>query len=298
MRLPGTLTLAPALTLCAAVCVCAGPADDAHAQNPSGISTRHDPREWGGREYRDQQRGPRDIFASEFFTFARIRYTSYGEDPQFNLRGRWTIDYPDSDVNFSWRLSQLTTVKVNTNEQGEYKYAIVRPTDPELFDYPFVYLIEPGELVFTEEEAAGLRQYLMRGGFLMVDDFWGTAEWLNWESQFARVLDPVEYPVVELPMTHPVFSCVFEIKEKPQVPNPWHWRQTGGGTSERGYDSQQAHYKGVHNKDGRLIAIFCHNTDLGDGWEREGISEDYFNEMSVKKAYPMGINIVVYALTH
>lgn len=287
------LSLAPALTLCAAVYVCADPTDEAQAQN--------DPRRWQGREYHDQQRGPRDIFAVEFFTFARIRYTSYGEDPQFNLRGRWTIDYPDSDENFSWRLSQLTTIKVNTDEYGQYKHAIVRPTDPELFDYPFVYIVEPGELVFTEEECASLRDYLLRGGFLMVDDFWGTAEWLNWEAQFSRVLDPLEYPLVELPMTHPVFSCVFEIKEKPQVPNPWHWTQTGGGTSERGFDSAEVHYKGVFDKKengGRLMAIFCHNTDLGDGWEREGISEDYFNEMSVKKAYPMGINIVVYALTH
>src|SRR5690606_18278659 len=131
------------------------------------------------------------------FKFCRIQYTSYGEHPAYNRRGRWTIDYPESDIHFSWRLSELTTVNVAKNDRGEFDHAVVRLTDPELYDYPFVYLIEPGALVFSDEEAAALRDYLLRGGFLMVDDFWGEAEWANWEAEFSRVLDPIQYPMVE-----------------------------------------------------------------------------------------------------
>ncbi len=242
----------------------------------------------------------REIFPAGGFTFCRIHYTSYGEDPDSNTRhGRWLIDYPDSDQHFSWRLAELTTLNVAKDDAGQFKTAIVKLTDTELYNYPFIYIVEPGELFFSEAEVLALRNYLRRGGFLMVDDFWGTAEWMNWEEQFARVFDPGECTISDLPLSHPVFNCVFEIKEKPQVSNPWHWMNTGGGTSERGQDSAVVHYKGVvDNKSGRLIAIFCHNTDLGDGWERENLFEDYFREMSAKRAYPMGINIVVYALTH
>jgi hypothetical protein len=269
---------------------CADPAEQTRTPNM---------RQWAGREYQEPQFPAREIFPTGGFTFCRIRYTSYGEDPQFNTRyARWLIDYPDSDQHFSWRLSELTTIKVAKDDSSQFKTAIVRLTDPELCNYPFIYIVEPGNLVFSEDEVVALRNYLLRGGFLMVDDFWGEDEWINWEEQFARVFNPQDFPMDNLPLSHPIFSCVFEIKEKPQVPNPWHWRNTGGDTSERGEDSAIVHYKGVYDKGGRLMVIVCHNTDLGDGWERETMFEDYFREMSVKRAYPMGINIVVYALTH
>ncbi len=260
--------------------------------------TYEDPRQWRGRESRNIELPKRDIFPSGDFVFARIRYTSYGEDPDTNFRGRWTIDYPDSDQHLTWRLSELTTVKVSKDASGDFKHAVLRLTDEDLYDYPFIYIIEPGYLEFSEEEVVALRNYLLRGGFLMVDDFWGDDEWLNWEQQFSRVLNPEEYPMEELDLSHAIFNCVFELKEKPQVTTPWHWRGLGGGTSERGEESAVVHYKGVHDKNGRLMVIVCHNTDLGDGWEREAVFEDYFHEISVKRAYPMGINIVVYALTH
>jgi hypothetical protein len=120
----------------------------------------------------------------------------------------------------------------------------------------------------------------------------------NWDQQFARVAQPAGITIKELGLEHPIFHLVFELKEKPQVPNPWHWMNTGGGTSERFQDSAVVHYKAAYAPDGRMVGIFCHNTDTGDGWERETISEEYFREMSVKKAFPLGVNIVVYALTH
>lgn len=258
---------------------------------------RHTQRGWGGYESANEV-PERIVFPSNEFKFCRIQYTSYGEHPQYNRRGRWTIDYPESDIHFSWRLSELTTINVARNSHGEFEHAVVTLTDPELYDYPFIYLIEPGALVFTDEEAAALRDYLLRGGFLMVDDFWGDDEWVNWEVEFARVLPPIEYPMVELPLTHPIFHCVFELKEKPQVPSAWFWMTSGKQTSERGRESAVPKFRGVFDKNQRLMAVICHNTDLGDGWEREGENEAYFNEVSARKAYPMGINIVVYALTH
>jgi len=254
---------------------------------------------WGGYEYGDLELPERTIFPSDTFTFCRIRYTSYGEHPAYNRHGRWMIDYPDSDEHFSMRLSELTTINVARTPSGGFQHAVISLTDPELYNYPFIYIVEPGALMFTDEEAAALREYLLRGGFLMVDDFWGHEEWSNWEVEFSRVLNPNVFPIKELDINHPVFKCVFELKEKPQVPSAWFWMSSGKQTSERGPDSAVAEFRGVtHPETKRLMAIFCHNTDLGDGWEREGENEMYFNEMSAPKAYPMGINIVVYAMTH
>lgn len=230
------------------------------------------------------------------FTFVRIRYTSWGDDSRFQYYGRWAIDYPEAEQHFSLRLSQLTTINVARDEYGEFEPRVLRLTDDALFDYPFVYLIEPGQLVFQEPEIERLREYLLRGGFMMVDDFWGEAEWKNWEVQLARVFPPDEYPIVELPISHPIFHIVFDLKEKPQVPAAYHWQQTR--TTYERLDAKEPHYRGLFDKEGRLMMIMCHNTDLGDGWEREGENVDYFNRFSAKWAYPMGINIITYALTH
>ena len=101
----------------------------------------------------------------------------------------------------------------------------------------------------------------------------------------------------ELPVDHPIFRIVYRLNERPQVPSIHAWRG-GNVTWERGYDTQDVHYQGIFDDKGRMMAIICHNTDLGDGWEREGEDPDYFREFSEKKSYPMGINIVTYAMTH
>lgn len=230
------------------------------------------------------------------FTFARIRYTSWGDDSRIQFMGRWAIDFPESEQHFSLRLSELTTIKVARDEYGEFKPVVLRLSDEALFDYPFVYLIEPGQLVFQENEIEPLREYLLRGGFMMIDDFWGESEWKNWQVQLARVLPPDEYPIVDLPLSHPIFHIVFDLKEKPQVPAAYHWMATR--TTYERLDAKQPNYRAVFDKNGRMMMMICHNTDLGDGWEREGENVDYFQRFSAKWAYPMGINIVVYALTH
>jgi len=231
-------------------------------------------------------------FSDDIFTFVRIRYSSgYGNGYYGGGYGRsggdWRTDYPDSDLNFSFRLQQLTSMQVHP--EG----IVLELTDPKLFDYPFIYMLEPGRLVFSEEEVDCLRRYLLNGGFLMVDDFWGEAEWDNFYYEIKRVF-PDREPV-ELTLEHKIFHAVFDLKEKPQIPSIGFAMQ--GYTYER-EDARIPHYKAIYDSNGRMMAIICHNTDLGDGWEREGENEWYFHEFSEKKAYPLGINIVFYAMTH
>lgn len=233
-------------------------------------------------------------FKSDVFTFARVQYDSYGGRGWGRGGGSWATDYPDSDFNFSYRLQQLTSLKVNPDP------VIVRLTDEKLFDYPFLYMIEPGHgMTLGPDEVAALRRYLLNGGFLMVDDFWGDEEYENFRQAIYPVLnqDPVE-----LPIEHEIFHNVYRLKEKPQVPNVQAalWGRESGVTWEQraGNSGREVHYKGLHDPEGRLVAIICHNTDLGDGWEREGEDPWYFKEFAEKRAYPMGINIITYAMTH
>ncbi|MGE3778632.1 MAG: DUF4159 domain-containing protein, partial [Pirellulaceae bacterium] len=217
-------------------------------------------------------------FKNDLFTFVRVEYDEGG---MRRRGGGWTTDYPDSDLNFSFRLQQLTALKVDPHPK------IVRLTDEELFDYPFVYLIEPGDMYLSDEEVVALRRYLLNGGFMMVDDFWGEYEWMNLYDQVKRVF-PDREPQ-ELPLEHEVFHCVYDLPEKPQIPSIHAW--ASGYATERS-DAPEAYYKGVFDDKGRMMMIICHNTDLGDGWEREGEDPEYFREFSEKRSYPLGINII------
>ena len=231
-------------------------------------------------------------FKDDVFTFVRVKYDSHGGRRGWG-GGGWRTDFPDSDLNFSLRLQQLTSLKVNPNP------VVLELTDKRLFDYPFLYLIEPGRLMFYQNEADALRRYLENGGFMMVDDFWGDDEYENFRYELQKVF-PDRKPE-ELPLSHEIFRCVYELKEKPQVPSinaAWDGRSSGRTWEPRYSDTSKPHYRAVRDDDGRIMVLICHNTDLGDGWEREGENQWYFDEFSVKKAYPMGINIVTYAMTH
>ena len=254
---------------------------------------------WSQHQWSRGERDPRagvpnwdrdEELPNDMFTFARIQYDSWGRG--WRGRGKWSVDYPESDLNMSFRLEQLTSLKVDP--EG----IVLSLNEDKLFNYPFIYIIEPGELYFSDAEVKALRKYLLNGGFLMVDDFWGEAEWKNFERQFSRVFPTRE--IVELPIEHELFQCVFPLKQKPQVPNPRTAIQgaSRGITWER-WDAKTPHYRGVYDDEGRLMVVICHNTDLGDGWEEESrAGEWYFKEFSEPKAYPMGINIIFYSMTH
>jgi len=265
-------------------------------------------RRYSNRRY-SERRGvpnwtPNREFSHDIFTFVRIRYsTGYGGGNYGDGYGRgggrgrgggggsWQTDYPDSDLNFSFRLHQLTSMEVDP--EG----IVLELTDPELVNYPFIYMLEPGRLVFSEEEVECLRRYLLNGGFLMVDDFWGEAEWDNFYYEIKRVF-PDREPV-EVGLSHPIFHAVFDLKERPQIPSiDVALRGRSSGITWERDDARHVHYKAIYDNNGRMMAFICHNTDLGDGWEREGENEWYFHEFSEKKAYPLGINIVFYAMTH
>jgi hypothetical protein len=225
-------------------------------------------------------------FKDDVFIFTRVRYKSWGGG--WGRRGgRWATDYPDADLNISFRLQQLTTV--DSDPDGR----VIELTDDTLFDYPLIYMIEPGDMYLDDEEVIALRKYCLNGGFLWVDDFWGEAEWDNFYENIKRVF-PDREPE-ELPLSHPIFNCVYTLKVKPQIPSIHAWYD--GRTTER-WDAQEAHYRAIKDDKGRIMALICHNTDIGDGWEREGMDPGYFKEFSEKYSYPMGINIVTYAMTH
>lgn len=228
-------------------------------------------------------------FKSDVFTFARVQYSDGYGGRGYGGR-KWRTDYPDSDYNFSLRLQQLTSIKVNPDP------VVLQLTDPELFDHPFLYMIEPGNLLFSEDEVVALRRYLNNGGFMMVDDFWGMDEWRNFYIQMKRVF-PNREPE-DVPLEHEIFQCVYPLDEKPQVPSIHAFYSGGSYEWRRGDDTSQANYRAFSDDAGRIMVFICHNTDLGDGWEREGENHEYFQEYAVKKSYPLGINIVTYAMTH
>ena len=165
-----------------------------------------------------------------------------------------------------------------------------------LFQCPFIMMTEVGSASFNEEEAARLREYLLKGGFLWVDDFWGSYAWSVWASQIRKVFEPPEFPIVDIPPDHPLYSTQFVVPQTPQIPNIGHWLDTGT-TSERGSDSMDVHTRAILDKDGRIMVLMTHNTDLGDSWEREAEDPTYFYQFSVK-GYAFGINVLLYALTH
>jgi hypothetical protein len=234
-------------------------------------------------------------FHKDVFTFARVRYKS---DPSRRSRGNCFTDCSDSDLDLSYRLQQLTTLKVDPDGR------IIDLTDPDLFNYPWIYMVEPGALRFDDEEVVALRRYLLNGGFLMADDFWGTRQWENFETEIKRVLPEKEF--IELEMDHPVFGTVFDLhsmkKDELQVPNfgIGEESQRTGITWEMhdGEECRDVHIKAILDDKGHIMVIACHNTDNGDGWEREQEFAYFFREFSEKRAYPLGINIVFYAMTH
>jgi hypothetical protein len=227
-------------------------------------------------------------FEREAFTFARIKYTSSMDRSSY----AWWTDYPDADVNLSWRLHQLTALKVHP--EGK----VIELSDPDLASYPFVFMSGVPAIVMSDEEVKALRRHLLSGGFLLVDDFWGEIPWNHFNREVLKRVFP-DREAQELPLEHPIFHGVFDLKEKPQIPNVFHaTRNQGTGVTWETEDGKTPHYRGITDDRGRLMVLACHNTDLGDGWEEEATNPYYFAEFSEPKAYPLAINIILYVMSH
>ena len=233
---------------------------------------------------------------------ARIIYDSEGGmgEAYYAYDGRvwarWETDFPEGDDNFSHRLSQLTRIQVS-------KYASSRMlTAPDLGDFPLLYMSDPGYMVVSKEEKAALARYLANGGFVWCDDFWGDAEWQQFADVMRQVLPGREWRV--LSADHPIFHTVFDLNEgMPQIP-ALPFASPGGSTAE----SPSAHkfpagsldtpeMRAWVDDDGRIMVLATHNTDVGDGWEREAYGEWYFETFSTK-SYMVGVNVIIYAMTH
>ena len=253
-----------------------------------------------GRQFRGfGPRGapPRVATADTFgrgFNFCRGIYTSGRREAGGQS---WSTDYPDAEINFSIRLGELTKTRVSKDASGAPDHIVVRLTEDNLFQCPYLHLEDVGTAALTEAEVIGLRTYLLKGGFAWCDDWWGSAAWSQWTSQMARVLPPSDYPIVEIPRDDPIFRTQFEVSEIPQIPSIQFWRTSGGSTSERGSDSPHPDFFGIRDKRGNLIMVMTHNTDISDAWEREGEDVRFFYAFS-PNGYAVGIDIVLYAMTH
>jgi len=250
--------------------------------NESGVFTeaaQPGQQEFNPRELIDQGRGTlkRPAGPHEFY-FTRAIYSSgWGY-------GRWAVDYPKADRQFMTVVNRLIDVDGSPRENA------IRLDDPQIRKYPFLYALEVGDIALSAAEIEGLRNYLLAGGFLVIDDFWGSWQWANFEQQIRQVFP--EFPIIEVPLEHPVFNTVYRIDEVLQVPaygNYW-----GGRTWEQ--DGYTAHVRGIFDEKGRLMVLINWNTDLGDAWEWAERPE-YPLKFSTF-AVEMGINFIVYAMSH
>ncbi len=259
---------------------------------------------WAATGFAEQFRQRRGGFGARYeaptpesfdgrFNFCRVAFQS----GRYRRGGGWAVDYPRADINLSIRLSELTTTRVSFDASQEPRHFVIQLTDEALFQCPFIMMTEVGGLYVDDAEAARLREYLLKGGFLWADDFWGSYAWEIFESQIRKVLPAGEYPLRDLPLDHPLFRTQFVVKQVRQIPSIHHWAGSGGGTSEAGSDSAEPHARAITDRRGNVMVLITHNTDYGDSWEREADDPHYFLEFAID-GYALGINVVLYAMTH
>lgn len=236
-----------------------------------------------GRFEEEHEPPPADGNEETEYYFVRLAYQSGGGAGW--RRGRsWMTDSPAAERHFLQGVRRLTTIHARSLE----KY--IRPLDAELFDHPWVYAVEVGHWYLDQQEAARMREYLQRGGFLVVDDFHGTYEWEVFLDSIQRVFP--DRPIVELDDSDAVFHTLYDIPERVQVPGihiKW-----SGRTFEK--DGVTPHWRGIYDEKGRLMVVINFNMDLGDAWEWADDPE--YPERFTALAYRFGINYIVYSMTH
>lgn len=219
---------------------------------------------------------------TDVFTFVRLKYRgSWGH------RGKWDTDWPASDRNFIRQLREQTNITVSSKEK------IIDIGSEELFRYPFSYMVDVKRLKFTDAEARNLREYLLRGGFILVDDFHGKQAWKGFNKQLKKIF-PDREPE-DIPISHPIFHCFYNINELMQIPGSGAARK--GRTYERGSTGgRHVRCLGIYDDNGRLMMMINFNTDLGDAWEHA--ADSFYPREYSDMAFKMGINAVIYSLTH
>jgi hypothetical protein len=198
----------------------------------------------------------------------------------------WYTDYPTGDRNLVRVLCRVTDIDVAPETR------VIPIHHADLFQYPMIYSGEAGQMVFDDADAANLREYLTRGGFWMIDDFWGTFEWSNFELQMKKIFPDRE--IVDIPLNHPIFHIFYDIEDKMQVPNIGYAFDPGTPTWEQ--DGYEPYVRGIFDHTGRLLVFINHNTDLMDAseWADEPLYPHKFSAYS----YKIFSNAVVYALSH
>ena len=239
------------------------------------------------------RRAPQDrLFADGRFSFCKLMYNQVRREP---MGIGWWTDYPFAGVHLMVRASELTRTPISRDGQ-EPSHWVVGLADDAIYQCPFVMASDVGTLGLNVAEADRLRDYLLKGGFLWVDDFWGEAAWEQWSTQIAKALPPSEFPIVDLAIDHPVFHTLFNLKAMPQVTNINNWRRTGD-TIEQGEQTRVPHLRAILDRSGRVMVAMTFNTDIGDSWEREGEDPEFFRQFS-SEGYALGLDILMYALTH
>jgi hypothetical protein len=237
-------------------------------------------------------RMPPPHFSDGAFTICKLMYSSNRREA--NGFG-WSTDYPYSGLNLMLRSSELTKTRISKDQSGEAKYWTIRLTDEALFECPMLLASDVGTIGLAPIEVERLREYLLKGGFLWVDDFWGTRAWDQWADAMRQVLP--ECPIFDILPGHPIRETLFDVSHVPQVPGINFWRASGGGTAERGPDSPEADFRGIADSHGRIMVVMTHNTDIGDAMERESEDPAFFAAFS-PQGYQVTIDMVIYALTH
>jgi hypothetical protein len=221
------------------------------------------------------------------FTFIRTIYDSPNWGYGYRRgRGAWATDYPEADNNIIVGLREWAGTNLKIAARPEQ----IPIMDDRLFDYPIIYFVEPGFLELSDEQAARLREYVARGGFMYFDDFWGVYEIANLETQLHKVWPNRQ--IKDLPLTHPIFHSYLDIDEILQVPNIMNAQR--GQTSEKG--GTVPHRMGVEDENGRLVCFISFNTDMGDAWE--WINDPSYPAKYGLHAYKSAINVIIYAMSH
>jgi hypothetical protein len=241
------------------------------------------------RGFRQQQEpNPLPAVPESEFHMARLAYYSPGcAGSRGFCNSYWAIDYPLAEMHFIPALERFT--RIESSEDSAH----IRLTDEELFDYPFLFLQQPGQSPWSpnEQEAETLRNYLLRGGFLVVDDFHGPQEWVDFEYAMKSVLP--EFPIVDISEDDLLLNIIFDLDQRTQIPGDRHLDKYGGGPPRMQGDP---HWRAIYDGEGRMIVAINHNIDMGDAWEHAD-RPDYPVEMTAL-AYRFGVNYVIYAMTH